>query len=88
MKIKATRVYRVRLDFDYDSDDWLVSFDKLVDKLHKWADENSVEYNSNTGGPCWHAYFVLESQSKESVELVANMTANFILKQKGGKVLL
>lgn len=86
MKIKASRVYKVRIDYDYDSDDWLESNDELTDRLHKWADKNAVEYDSNSGGPCWNAYFILEGQSKESVELVANMMVNFILKQEGGKI--
>lgn len=86
MKIKANRVYKVRIDYDYDSDDWCESNDQLVEKLDKWAEQNNVAYDSNSGGPCWNAYFILEGQSKESVELVANMMVNFILKQKGGKI--
>lgn len=76
-------IYRVTIAYYVESDS-----DELVSKKgFTIASELDIHLSDSGNGPCWNAYFVAQSETREKVEAFTRQICRYIKRFKNGKIL-
>lgn len=83
-------VYRCRIDWEVDNDfrQTPLRSERIADYAAQICETAGVELSDTAAGPCWNAYFVLESDNRENVLRAARQISAHIVKFRGGKILV
>ena len=80
-KTELQKVYRIRIDYGMANDE---SEEKVSNLAYSLARKNDLLYiNETNGGPCWNAYFIIESEKEHLTRNAAVRLINYIKRFKG-----
>lgn len=84
-QIVIDTVYRTRIEYNFDNA--YDNFEK-VDRFINQLDEKYPNLNteSQEGGPCWFAYFIIEGANKQEVLEYASELCRYIKRFKGYRI--